>query len=353
MPSQVKVLVVDDSAFMRQVIIKMLEADPEIKVVGYARDGQEALDKVQRFKPDVVTMDVEMPGISGLETLEQLMCQAPTPVVMLSAVTTNGAQATIKALELGAVDFVTKPEKRTEIGQLANELPRKVKMAAGVQVAKVCRLRKPELLLTPPKTPPKFFAASKKQIEVVAVGTSTGGPAALHTLIRSLPPGLPAAMLIVQHMPPGFTATLAQRLNDLGTIPVKEAGDGDLVQKGRALLAPAGWQMEVVREDGQVRVRLSKETPVETLFKPSVDVLFLSVARVYGGKSLGVVMTGMGNDGLRGLKAMKEQGAYGLAEAESSCVVYGMPRAVVEAGLTDKVVPLPQIAGEIINFVSR
>lgn len=348
----VKVLVVDDSAFMRQVIIKMLEADPEITVVGYARDGKEALDKIQRFKPDVVTMDVEMPGLDGLETLEKLMCLQPTPVVMLSAVTTEGAQATIRALELGALDFVSKPQKRTDIGQLASELPAKVKMAAGVAVSKVCRLRKQEYVYKPVSSLTKPLRAGKRQFEVVAVGTSTGGPAALHTLIRTLPQDLPAALLIVQHMPPGFTATLAQRLHDIGRIPVKEARDGDVVQKGSAILAPAGWQMEVEREQGVVKVRLSKEAPLETLFKPSVDVLFLSVARVYGSKSLGVVMTGMGNDGLRGLKAMKECGASALAEAESSCIVYGMPRAVVEAGLVDKVAPLHNLASEIVNFIS-
>ncbi|MDS1029504.1 chemotaxis response regulator protein-glutamate methylesterase [Bacillota bacterium LX-D] len=375
MPSQVNVLVVDDSAFMRQVIIKMLESDSEIKVVGYARDGQEALDKIQRFKPNVVTMDVEMPGMNGYETLEKIMCQSPTPVLMLSAVTTNGAQATLKALELGAVDFVAKPEKRADITQLAAELPQKVKMAARVSVVKICQRRNvklnkittptadsakpfPVIATTPMPVqppvllPPKNAGSGKKGIEVVAVGTSTGGPAALNTLISSLPANLPAGVLIVQHMPVGFTATLAQRLNDLGRMPVKEAEQGDIVQKGRALLAPAGWQMELVRENGQVRINLSKESPVETLFKPSVDVLFLSVAKVYGSRSLGVVMTGMGSDGLRGLKAMKAQQCCSIAEAESSCVVYGMPRSIVEAGLADKVVPLPKIAEEIVNFVT-
>lgn len=353
MPTPVKVLVVDDSAFMRQMIKKMLEADPQIQVVGYARDGEEALEKVQRFKPDVLTLDVEMPGLNGLETLEQLMCRYPTPVVMLSAVTSEGAQATIKALELGAVDFVAKPERRTDIVQLAQELPLKVKMAASVPVTKVCPKKKIKPHPVSIQPPLEGKLSKKKSIDVVAIGTSTGGPAALHTLISSLPAQLPAAILIVQHMPPGFTASLAQRLNELGRIPVKEAQNGDLVQKGQALLAPAGWQMEVVRDGAQVRVKLSKESPIPTLFKPSVDVLFMSVAKVYGARSLGVVMTGMGNDGLRGLKAMKEQGALGLAEAESSCIVYGMPRAVTEAGLVDKTAPLNQLASEIVNFISK
>lgn len=355
MDTQVKVLVVDDSAFMRQVIIKMLEADPQIKVVGYARDGQEALEKIQRFKPDVVTMDVEMPGLDGLETLEQIMCIQPTPVVMLSAVTVKGAETTIRALELGAVDFVAKPAKRIEMVQLANELPAKIKMAAGVAVTKVCRVRKYESASVKVPAPPSLPAkpAGKRKIEVVAIGTSTGGPAALNTLFRALPENLPAAVLIVQHMPVGFTASLAQRLNDIGKMPVKEAEDGDLIVPGKALLAPAGWQMETVRESGVAKVRLSKESSIKTLFKPSVDVLFLSVAKVFGSKSLGVVMTGMGNDGLRGLKAMKEQNALALAEDESTCIVYGMPRAVTEAGLVDKNVPLPNLAKEIVNIVTR
>lgn len=352
---QVKVLVVDDSAFMRQIIIKMLEADPVIKVVGYARDGQEALEKIQRLKPDVVTMDVEMPGLNGLETLEKIMCIQPTPVLMLSAVTTKGAQATMRALELGAVDFVAKPEKRLDIGLLANELPIKVKMAAGVAVSKVCRAGKVEPIISQPPQfyrPPDLIPSRKNKIEVVAIGTSTGGPAALNTLFRTLPADLPVGVLVAQHMPPGFTTSLAQRLNDLGRMPVKEAQDGDLIEPGKAFLAPAGWQMEAIREADKVRVRIAKESPIETLFKPSVDVLFLSVAKAFGGNSLGVVMTGMGNDGTRGLKAMKDVQAYGLAEAESTCIVYGMPRSVVEAGLADKVVPLHQLAEEIVKVVS-
>lgn len=352
MPTPVKVLVVDDSVFMRQMIKKMLEADPQIKVVGYARNGQEALEKIQRFKPNVLTLDVEMPGLDGLQTLERLMCCCPTPVVMLSAVTSEGAQATIKALELGAVDFAAKPERKADIVQLAQELPLKVKMAANVPVTKVCPQKKlkPHPVIAQPSLTNKI---KKKPIDVVAIGTSTGGPAALHTLINSLPPQLPAALLIVQHMPPGFTASLAKRLNELGRIPVKEAQNGDLVQKGRALLAPAGWQMELEKEGAQVRVKLSKKSPIPTLFKPSVDVLFMSVAQIYGARSLGVILTGMGNDGLRGLRAMKEQGALGLAEDESTCIVYGMPRAVTEAGLVDKIAPLNRLASEIVNFVSK
>lgn len=350
--SQVKVLVVDDSAFMRQVIIKMLEADPTIKVVGYARDGQEALEKIQRFKPDVVTMDVEMPGLDGLETLEKIMCVQPTPVLMLSAVTTEGAKTTIRALELGAVDFVAKPAKRIEMVQLASELPEKVKMAASVAVSKFCRAKRYETFPTPPLVFPPPKKIRQRKIEVVAIGTSTGGPAALNTLFRALPKTLPAGVLIVQHMPPGFTASLAQRLNDLGNMPVKEAEDGDLILPGQALLAPAGWQMEAVRESSVAKVRLSKESPIKTLFKPSVDVLFLSIAEVFGGNSIGVVMTGMGNDGTRGLRAMKEKNAIGLAEDESTCIVYGMPRSVTEAGLVDKTVPLPNLAREIVNIVS-
>jgi two-component system chemotaxis response regulator CheB len=356
MPLPIEVLVVDDSAFMRQIIIKMIESDPQIKVVSYARDGVEALEKIQRFKPHVVTMDVEMPGMSGIETLRKIMCTCPTPVLMLSAVTTEGAKSTIDALELGAVDFIAKPEKRTDIGLIAKELPEKIKMAANVSVNKICKsVHLPEKINVPISvvTPKTTRNLETKNIDLVAIGTSTGGPQALHTLISMLPKGLPAALLIVQHMPKGFTATLAQRLNGLGTIPVREAKDGDIIEKGLALLAPAGYQMEVVKEQGVMRVKLLNEVTIQTLFKPSVDALFLSISKYYEKNMLGVIMTGMGNDGLRGLGVMREKGALGIGEAESSCVVYGMPRAVNEAGLTDKIVPLSKIAQEIVNYVMR
>lgn len=356
--SPVKVFVVDDSAFMRRMITAMLESDPQIKVIGYAREGREALEKIRRLRPDVITLDVEMPGMGGLETLKALMDTQPLPVVMLSAVTTAGAQITLRALELGAVDFVPKPEKRADIMLLAEELRAKVKLAAGVPVDRIERQRalcggrpcpKEEAAAPSPVSRPSL--QDRKQLSMVAIGTSTGGPAALAEVFKSLPAGLDAAVIVAQHMPPGFTRSLANRLNDLGNLPVKEAADGDAVEKGQALIAPAGFQTEVEERNGQVRVRVSEKTDYQTLFRPSVDVLFLSVARVYGPSALGVIMTGMGSDGTKGLKAIKEASGYVIAQDEASCIVYGMPKSAVEAGVVDKVVPLTKIGEEITNLV--
>lgn len=355
----VKTFIVDDSALMRRVLTAMLEQDPAIQVVGYARDGQEAMEKIPRLRPQVVTLDVEMPGMDGLETLERLMCLYPVPVLMVSALTTGGAEATLRALELGAVDFVTKPARQADLGQLAQDLTAKVKAVAGLPVTKVCR---PAVNASPPadfhplrKQPPPRVAGNlltpKHAVELVAIGASTGGPSALHAVMRVLPADFPAGILIVQHIPPGFTKPLAQRLNENSRLEVKEAEAGDVVRPGRALVAPAGWQMSLETRGDTVAVRLERSAPVQTLFKPSVDVLFLSVAEVYGDRSLGVILTGMGNDGVRGLKAIKDRGGKVLAEAESSCIVFGMPKAAIEAGVVDKVAPLPEIAAEITTVV--
>lgn len=355
-----RVFIVDDSAFMRRMITAMLEKDPQIEVVGYAREGKEALEKIRRLKPDVVTLDVEMPGMGGLETLKALMDTQPLPVVMLSAVTTAGAQITLRSLELGAVDFVAKPEKRGDIVLLAEELPAKVKMAAGVPVDRIEQQRAlcggrpcPEKVLHKHQAgmASRPAMAGKKDISLVAIGTSTGGPAALTEVFKSLPPNLDAGVVIAQHMPPGFTKSLANRLNDLGNLPVKEAEDGDPILKGHALLAPAGFQMEVERAGGEVRARVSEKTNYRTLFKPSVDVLFLSVAEVYGSSAVGVIMTGMGTDGTEGLKAIKKASGYVLAQDEASCIVYGMPKSAVDAGVVDKTVPLTKLGEEITNLV--
>lgn len=354
-----KVFIVDDSAFMRRMITNMLERDPGIDVIGYAREGQEALDKIQRLKPEVVTLDVEMPGMDGLQTLKKLMETHPLPVVMLSSVTKAGTETTLKALELGAVDFVPKPANRGDIMLLAEELPLKVKLAAGVPVDRIEKQRdlcigKP--CISPPTGGPPFISrppirAGKKDISLVAIGTSTGGPAALTEVFKSLPRNLNAGIVIAQHMPPGFTRSLAQRLNDLGNMPVKEAEDGDPIIRGRALLAPAGLQTEVMRQGGEIKVRVFEKAPFRTLYRPSVDVLFLSAARIYGSSVLGVIMTGMGSDGTKGLKAIKDASGYVLAQDEASSIVYGMPKTAVEAGVVDKIVPLTKIGEEIKNLV--
>ncbi|MDN5346727.1 MAG: two-component system, chemotaxis family, protein-glutamate methylesterase/glutaminase [Clostridia bacterium] len=344
----VKVFVVDDSAFMRRLITEILKTDPDLQVVGYARNGEEALEKIPRLRPQVVTLDVEMPGMDGLATLQALMAHHPVPVVMLSALTTAEAEATIKALELGAVDFVPKPARREDMNELARILPEKVKAAALVPVARLCQGQP-----CSGSIPASFISTRPGRVEIVGIGTSTGGPSALQRVLTGLPGNLPAGVVIVQHMPPGFTGPLARRLNELSALEVREAGEGDVVRPGLALIAPAGRQMLLERRAGRVEVRLADEGGVPTPFKPSVDVLFLSVAREYGAGSLGVILTGMGNDGVRGLKAIKGRGGQVLAQDEASSIVYGMPRAAVEAGVVDKIVPLSQMASEIVAAVGR
>ena len=371
---QINVLIVDDSAFMRRVITTMLESDPSLKVVSYARDGEDALVKIKRYNPDVVTMDVEMPGLDGLSALKLIMCENPVPVVMLSSLTTAGAKQTIEALSLGAVDFVAKPVNRQELTRLSSELINTVKTAAQISVKKVCSLNgsiqtKPfspqnrERTIQPVKVP-KIIAIKPSQrdtitilksssIELVAVGTSTGGPTALQVLLGKIPKNIPCGIVIVQHMPRGFTGPLAKRLNDLCEIEVKEGEDGDMVLPGRAIIAPAGHQLTFTKKSGNLQISLSDHSPIKTLFKPSVDVMMLSAVEVLGPKVLGVIMTGMGNDGLQGLKSLKDQKGLILAQNEETCIVYGMPKAAVDAGIADKVLPLNELGNEIVSIITR
>ncbi|WP_028307529.1 protein-glutamate methylesterase/protein-glutamine glutaminase [Desulfitibacter alkalitolerans] len=371
---QINVLIVDDSAFMRRVITTMLESDSSLKVVSYARDGEDALVKIKRYNPDVVTMDVEMPGLDGLSALKLIMCENPVPVVMLSSLTTAGARQTIEALSLGAVDFVAKPANRQELPKLASELINTVKTAAQVSVKKVCSINgsilakssgpQPErpspsvmvpkpVFLKPPKLGATTTIKTTSSIELVAVGTSTGGPTALQVLLTRIPKSLPCGIVVVQHMPKGFTGPLAKRLNDLCEIEVKEGEDGDMVLPGRAIIAPAGHQLTFTRRSGYLQISLSDHSPIKTLFKPSVDVMMLSAVETLGSKVLGVIMTGMGNDGLQGLKSLKKQKGLILAQNEETCIVYGMPKAVVDAGIADKVLPLDELGSEIVSIVAK
>lgn len=344
----VKVLVVDDSAFMRRVIIDILQNDPGIQVVGYARNGEEALEKCARLKPQVVTLDVEMPVMDGLATVETLMAQSPVPVVMLSALTASQAEVTIRALELGALDFVLKPARREDMKALAGVLPEKVKAAALVPVGRLGRRDTGAQTFPSPDLPVR-----PGRLEIVAIGTSTGGPSALSSVIPALPGNLPAGVVVVQHMPPGFTGPLARRLNELAPLEVREATADDVIKPGLVLIAPAGKQMLLKRRADRVQVRLTDEAGISTLFKPSVDVLLLSVAKEYEARSLGVILTGMGNDGVRGLRAIKERGGRVLAQDENSSIVFGMPKAAIEAGVTDKIVTLSQMAAEIVAVVGQ
>jgi len=339
------VLVVDDSALMRRLITDILKKDPGIKSVDYARNGKEALEKIARQKPDVVTLDVEMPGLSGLETLSQIMNSTPLPVVMVSSLTTAGAETTLEALERGALDFIAKPQNPLELSKLADELREKVKVAAKAQ-PKVGRkkIKSVPLSYVPP------LAVKKSQFKVVTIAASTGGPSALQTILESLPPNFPLPLVIVQHMPKGFTAPLAQRLDRISKIKVMEAIDSSLLLPATAYIVAAGYQ-PFFTVNGQHRLEISEKAPLPTRFFPSADILFLNAAENFGSGTLAVILTGMGNDGVKGLAKVKEKGGYVLAEDEESCVVYGMPRAAVEAGLADEVLPLSKIGKAIIDKI--
>ncbi len=342
----IRVLVVDDSAFMRKALSRMLEADPEIRVVGTARDGLEALAKVEELDPDLVTLDVEMPRMDGLETLSRLMQTHPRPVLMVSSLTEEGAEVTLKALDLGALDYIPKGISGNvlEVIRIEQVLREKVKALA--------RKKKP----TPVRAvshPPRRKDAPARRLgpaRWVAIGASTGGPPALQKIFTRLPEDLAAPIVIVQHMPAAFTPAFARRLDSVSPLRVKEAQTGDRLEPGHAFLAPGGKHM-VVHRDGSRLVLEVTEKPADTLHKPSVDVTFDSVAREVGGQTLAVILTGMGADGTEGVRAIKNRGGWAVAQDAASCVVYGMPRSVVEAGLADAVVPLDRIAPLVAEAV--
>jgi len=341
----IRVLVVDDSAFVRQALTRMLGSAPDIDVVGTAADGVEGIEKVRDLRPDVVTLDVKMPRLGGLEALERIMAECPVPVLLLSSLTSEGADVTLRGLELGAMDFVDKSSVQGHMNllSLSEELLAKVRALAGVRVARVGPWARAV-------GEPAVAAAAGREAEVVAIGTSTGGPPALQTIIPRLPVGLASAILVVQHMPVGFTKSLADRLNARSKVPVREAEDGERVEPGVVLVAPAGRHMKVKKRGTMTRVWLDDE-PRSALHRPSVDVLMASVARTYGPRTLGIVLTGMGSDGVEGLRAIRAAGGRTLAESEESCVIYGMPKAAVEAGVVDRSIPLSRVADEILAAV--
>ncbi len=344
---KVRVLVVDDSAFMRKVITDLLERDPELEVADTARDGLEALDKLKGKRVDVVTLDVEMPRMDGLTFLGRVMRESPVPVIMLSSHTRENASTTIQALSLGAVDFVAKPSGAIslDLHKVAEDLRRKVKMAATVDVNRLVKQRATarRSWAAPVAAPaPKGYAD-----KLVIIGTSTGGPGALHEILPRFPADIGAGILVVQHMPPGFTRSLAERLNQLSAIEVKEGERGDHILAGTALVAPGGYHMVVTTSRC---IDLNEEPPRHGV-RPAVDVTMESAVSVYGPALVGVVLTGMGFDGARGMGLIKRAGGRTVAEDASTCVVYGMPRAVVEMGYADRVVPLPQVARAILELL--
>jgi two-component system chemotaxis response regulator CheB len=348
----VRVLVVDDSGFFRRRLTEIFAADPGIAVVGTAANGQEALEQVARLQPDVITMDIEMPVMDGITAVRRLMATHPTPVLMFSSLTTEGAQATFEALEAGAADYL--PKRLEDIAADRNvairELTARVRALATRGVRSVPRHQATALARELVRAPAERRGAAGRY-RVLAIGASTGGPVALQQVLMSLPAEFPLPILLVQHMPASFTGPFAQRLDQMCRIAVKEAADGDPLAPGQALLAPGGRQMLLEPRAGQVLVRIKDADPGQH-YRPSVDVTFGAVAQVFPGKALALVLTGMGADGREGARALKQGGSTVWAQDEKTCVVYGMPAAVAEAGLADQVLPLPAIGPGIAHEVA-
>ena len=384
----IRVVIADDSAFMRMVLSDMFKKQSDFEVVGLATNGKEAVDLVQKNRPDLVTMDVNMPVMDGLQALEHIMKECPTPVIMFSSLTQDGAKATIKALSLGAVDFVSKVGGSiSKVDTVEDEILSKARTAAKAKrimhqmaapspalqpkqpeaspaSAAPPTMRRIQLPLrgsgTAASPPPKRFtphavstghtasvgSAGKK---LVVLGCSTGGPKALQTVVAGLPKRLPCGVLIVQHMPPGFTKSLADRLNEISQISVKEAENHDIIEAGMVYIAPGNYHMTVSGSGREIL--LNQDPPIGTL-RPAADVLFKSAAPL-GKDIVSVILTGMGSDGAIGMTEIKKTGGYVIAESEETAIVYGMPKAVVDLGLADEVRPLQEIAGAIVSAVSH
>jgi len=341
----IKVLVVDDSALVRKILTEELTKHKDIKVVGSAIDPYVARDKIVRLKPDVITLDLEMPRMDGLSFLSKLMRYHPLPVVVVSSLTPANSQNAIRALELGAVDVICKPGSSLSSPDISRQLANAIRAAAKARIA------------SPPPEPDgaadrgrQYSFSLKTTHKVIAIGASTGGTIAIETLLRELPSNIPG-LVIVQHMPEHFTATFAQRLDSICQIEVKEAEDGDAVVPGRALIAPGGRHMALERSGAFYQVRI-KSGPMVHHQRPSVDVLFHTAAKQAGENAIGVILTGMGVDGAAGLLAMKERGAYTIAQDEASSVVYGMPGEAVKIGAACRELPLSGIGPKILEFLT-
>jgi len=376
----IRVMVIDDSALVRRIASDILSADPEITVVATAAQAEFALLKLDKEKPDVITLDLEMPGMGGLEAIRRIMATRPTPIVVLSAHAQKGAELTLQALDLGAVDFALKPSASLSGGltAIATELTEKVKDASRIvfagpaaggpavtspavtspavtspAVTAATAAPAPAAAPLPLKAPtrparPRLEYAGETECELVAIGTSTGGPVALKTVLSMLPGSLPVGVVVVQHMPPVFTKAFADRLNDCCELSVKEAENGDAILPGRVLLAPGNWHMTVSKFGAGPHVALSQSENVNG-HRPSVDVLMRSVALEYGSRAVGVIMTGMGRDGAEGLRELHRRGGHVIAQDRESSVIYGMNREVVQNGGADEVVPVDRIADRIVE----
>lgn len=371
-----KLLVVDDSAFMRKIISDFFSDHLHIEVIGAARNGKDAIKKIEQLNPDVVTMDVEMPEMNGMEALKEIMQKYPLPVIMLSSTTKRGAENTLMAMEYGAVDFVAKPSGSIslDLHKIKDELVRKVEEASKVTVSKLRKpyekstvvsrairhplhneesklksMTKPTIKIDVPTQKTEWSKTSKK---IILIGTSTGGPRALQEVITKIPANVDAPILIVQHMPAGFTKSLAARLDQLSEIHVKEAEQGDLLQKGTAYIAPGGYHLKLRKVGSAFAVVLDNQEPPRAGHRPSVDVLFEDVSQYSEFDKIAVIMTGMGYDGSKGLVSLKKTGnVTAIAESAETCIVYGMPKAAVETQLVDEVADVDDIARTIMKYM--
>ena len=341
--SRIKVLIVDDSAVVRKIFSETLSREEDIEVVGTAPDPFAARDKIVQLKPDVITLDIEMPRMDGLTFLKKLMQYYPMPVIVVSSLTPKGSKTALEALENGAVEVLAKAEGSYSVGDMGAHLIEKIRMAARAKVSRPFKA---------PASAPSFAAAHSPALaettrKLIAVGASTGGTEAIKEVLMRMPPNIPG-MVIVQHMPAQFTASFAERLDSLCPIRVREAKDGDSVLNGQALIAPGNFHMILKRSGTRYFVSI-KEGPMVHHQRPAVDVLFNSVAKVAGSNAIGVILTGMGADGAQGMREMKQAGAKTIAQDEGSCVVFGMPKEAIKLGSVDRVVPLDRISQEIIH----
>lgn len=361
--AKIKVLVVDDSAFMRKMITDILEEDEEIEVIGTARDGVDGIEKIKTLHPDVVTLDVEMPNMDGLEMLKKVMETNPLPIVMLSSTTANGAENTLKAMEYGAVDFIQKPSGAIslDIHKIKKQLLTKIKTASVANI-KTHRIlsdnkgmsKKMEVKVVSKDAKLNEFKRKMTGKELICIGSSTGGPRALEEIISNLPDRLSCPVFIVQHMPKGFTKSMAERLNRRTKLTVKEAEDGEVVKKGTIYIAPGGMHMEIKKLGPELVIELNKKDPVKS-HRPSVDRLFFSISKLKNYSKLVIILTGMGDDGSQGLSFIKQhegENVYSIAESEETSVVFGMPRMAIKVGV-DRIEPVYNIAGVIKEIFDK
>ncbi len=354
MKNKIRVVVIDDSAFMRKSLSIMLESDPDIEVVGTARDGEEGYELVKTAKPDIATLDIEMPKMDGLTSLKLIMKNCPTPVIMVSSLTTEGAEATIKAMEYGALDFIPKEQSFVNVNiiKIKEELIKKVReiVLQRRTSEKLRRLRTIRSSSSGELVTPKVSYGTNLPRMIyrsIGLGISTGGPMSLQKVIPRIKGNINVPMFIVQHMPPKFTKSLADRLDGMSELSVKEAENGELAEKNVVYIAPGGYHMTVKKDSVGTQKIVISEEPSTTLHRPSVDVMLNSVIDCYGKQTLGIIMTGMGKDGLEGITKLKNLGGVCMAQDEESCIVYGMPKAIVDHNFADAVVPLERIADKI------